>query len=173
MLAGREAVRVGRLSAALGARAGLLTACWLACALGSGLAAWLGSRIAAQLVPDAKAILVAIALLLAAGELALLRPGRVPAEPTRSFGAIVLVLGAAQLTSAAGFLVLALAAAMPVPELVVLGGTIGTGSVLTAAWSAGIGWETRVPLRPLRWSVAGLLLIAGLVTGLSARGLLG
>jgi hypothetical protein len=172
-LAGREAVRVGRLSAALGAKAGLLTACWLACVVGSGLAAWVGSRMGAQLVPDAKAMLVAIALLLAAGELALLRPGRTPAEPTRSFGAIVLVLGAAQLTSAAEFLVLALAAAMPVPELAAAGGMIGAGAVLTAAWSAGVEWEKRVPRKPLRWGVAGLLLLAALVTGLSARGLLG
>jgi hypothetical protein len=172
-LAGREAVRVARLSAALGAGAGLLAACWLACALGSGVAAWLGARIAAQLVPDAKAMLVAIALLLAAGELALLRPARAPVEPTRSFGAIALVLGAAQLTAAAGFLVLALAAAAPLPELAALGGAIGGGAVLTAAWNTGAAWETRVPLRPLRWSIAALLLLAALVTGLSARGLLG
>jgi hypothetical protein len=172
-LAGREAVRVGRLSAVLGARASLLTACWLACVIGIGLAAWLGSRMAVQLVPEAKAMLVAIALLLAAGELVLLRPGRTPAEPTRSFGAIVLVLGAAQLTSAAGFLVLALAAAMPMPELAALGGMTGAGAVLTAAWSMGAEWETRMPREALRWGVAGLLLLAAVVTGLSARGLLG
>jgi hypothetical protein len=172
-LAGRETVRVARLSAALGAGIGLLTACWLACALGCGLAAWLGSKIAAQLVPEAKAMLVAIALLLAAGELALLRPGRAPVEPTRSFGAIVLVLGAAQLTAAAGFLVLALAAAAPMPELSAFGGALGAGAALTAAWSMGREWEARVPTELLRWSVAALLLLAAAITGLSARGLLG
>jgi hypothetical protein len=172
-LAGREAVRVARLSAALGAGAGLLTACWMACAFGSGLTAWIGAHIAAQLMPGAKAVLVAIALLLAAGELALMRPGRAPAEPTRSFGAIALVLGSAQLTSAAGFLVLALAAAGPMPELVALGGMMGGGAVLTAAWSVGAEWEARLPLGPLRWGMAALLLLAALLTGLSARGLLG
>lgn len=172
-LAGREGVRVARLSAALGARAGLLTACWLACAFGSGVAAWLGARIAAPLGPDAKAMLVAMALLLAAGELALLRLGRAPLEPTRSFGAIALVLGAAQLTSAAGFVVLALATVAPMPGLAALGGTMGAGAALTAAWSAGGEWETRLPLRALRWGIAALLLLAALATGLAARDLLG
>src|SRR5690606_39976980 len=95
MIGGREAVRVARLSAALGPGRALLTACWAACLAGCALSAWLGSGIAAQLAPDAKRMLVAIALLLAGVELAVLRPGRVPAEPTRSFGATVLVLAAA------------------------------------------------------------------------------
>jgi len=172
-LAGREAVRVARLSAALGAGAGLLVACWLACAVGSGVAAWLGWRIAALLGPDVKAMLVAIALLLAAGELALLRPGRTPREPTRSFGAIALVLGAAQLTSAGGFLVLALAAIAPMPGLAAFGGAIGGGAVLTAAWRAGAEWEARVPLGPLRWGIAALLLLAAGLSGLGVSGLLG
>jgi hypothetical protein len=172
-LAGRESVRVARLSVALGAGISLLTACWLACAIGCGLAAWLGTRIAEQLAPEAKAMLVAIALLLAACELALLRPRRAPAEPTRSFGAIVLVLGAAQLTGAAGFLVLALAAVAPLPELSAFGGTLGAGAALTAAWSMGREWEARVPIALFRWTVATLLLLAAAITGLSARGLLG
>jgi len=116
---------------------------------------------------------VTIALLLAAGELALLRPGRTPLEPTRSFGAIALVLGAAQLTSAGGFLVLALAAVAPMPGLAAFGGTIGGGAVLTAAWRARAEWEARVPLGPLRWGIAALLLLAAGLSGLGAKGLLG
>ena len=171
--AGREAVRVARLSAALGARAALLTACWLACAIGKGLAAWLGARIATRLVPDATAVLVAVALLIAAGELALLRPSSPPAEPTRSFGAIVIVLGVAQLTSAAGLLTLALAVTATVPQLTALGGALGSGAGLTAAWRAGREWEVRMPLLALRWTVAGLLLLFALATGLWGHGLLG
>jgi len=89
---GREAVRVARLSAALGGGKMLLMAGWLACALACVLAARLGAGIAAELAPAAKAMLVAIALLLAGLELLVLRPGRAPAEPTRSFGAALLVL---------------------------------------------------------------------------------
>ena len=153
-LGGREAVRVARLAAALGAGTGLLVACWLGCILACALSAWLGAGIAAQLAPEAKSMLVAIALLLAGLELAVLRPGRAPAEPTRSFGAVLLVIGAAQLTAAAG-------------------GAMGSGAVLTAAWAMGREWEARLPLNLLRYAVAGALILAALVTGLGARGILG
>jgi hypothetical protein len=172
-LGGREAVRVARLSASLGAGMGLLAACWLGCLLASALSAWLGAKIAAQLVPEAKTMLVAIALLLAGLELMVLRPGRVPAEPTRSFGAILIVLGAAQLTAAAGFLVFALAGATGMPWLAGVGGAMGSGAVLTGAWSLGAEWEARLPLGTVRYGVAGLLILAAIVTGLGARGILG
>jgi Ca2+/H+ antiporter, TMEM165/GDT1 family len=172
-LGGREAVRVARLSAALGASTGLLVACWLACILASGLSAGLGAGIAAQLGPEAKKTLVAIALLLAGIELLVLRPGRAPAEPTRSFGAILIVFGAAQLTAAAGFLVFALAGTTGTPWLAAAGGALGSGAVLTGAWSMGPEWEARLPLGAVRYAVAGLLIVAALVTGLEARGILG
>jgi hypothetical protein len=172
-LGGREAVRVARLSGALGAGAGLMAAGWLACLVACALAAWLGARIAGELAPDARTMLVAIALLLAGLELAIMRPGRAPAEPTRSFGAIALVLAGAQLTAASGFLVFALAAAAATPWLAAAGGALGSGAVLTAAWSAGMEWEAKVPLRLLRYGVAALLLLAAVVTGLSARGVFG
>lgn len=172
-LGGREAVRVARLSASLGAGAALLSACWTAAAIGCALSAWLGSEIAGQLAPEGKAMLVGIALLLAGLELMIRAPGRAPAEPTRSFGAILLVLAAAQLTSAAGFLVFALAGATAAPGLAAAGGAAGSGAVLTAAWTAGGDWEKRLPLNALRYATAALLLAAALVVGLSARGLLG
>lgn len=172
-VAGREAVRVARLSAALGGGPWLLLAGWLACIVACALAARLGAGIAETLVPAAKSMLVAIALLLAALELAVLRPGKAPAEPTRSFGAVALVLSAAQLTAAAGFLVFALAGATGSPWLAGAGGALGSGAVLTAAWSAGAEWEARVPLTMLRYTVAAALLLAAIVTGLSARGLFG
>jgi hypothetical protein len=171
-LGGREAVRVARLSAALGGGGALLVAGWLACTIACVLAARLGAGVAGELVPDAKAMLVAIALLLAALELLVLRPGRAPAEPTRSFGAVLLVLGAAQLTAAAGFLVFALAGSTGAPWLAAAGGALGSGAVFTAAWSMGADWEARMPLGLLRYGVGGLLLAAALATGLTARGLL-
>ena len=163
---------MARLSGALGGGGALLIAGWLACAIACALAARLGAGIADELVPDAKAMLVAIALLLAALELLVLRPGRAPAEPTRSFGAVLLVLGATHLTAAAGFLVFALAGATGAPWLAAIGGALGSGAVFTAAWSMGTEWEARMPLGLLRYGVAGLLLAAALATGLSARGLL-
>jgi hypothetical protein len=171
-LGGREAVRVARLSAALGSAFALLLACWIACAAACLVAARLGADLAAQLAPEAKALFVAIALLVSAVELAVLRPARAPAEPTHSFGAIQLVLGAGQLTAAASFLVFALAGATGAPWLAGAGGALGSGAVLTAAWSTGPDWEARMPRGVLRFGVAGLLLVAALVTGLTARGLL-
>jgi hypothetical protein len=165
-------VRIARLSAALGSGIALLVAGWLACAVACLLAARLGAAVAAELAPEAKTMLVAIALLLAAGELFVLRPGPAPAEPTRSFGAVLLVLGAAQLTAAAGFLVFALAGATGSPWLAAAGGALGSGATFTAAWSMAGEWESRMPLRTLRYGVAALLLVAALVTGLAARGVL-
>ena len=172
-LGGREAVRVARLSAGLGQGTALLVAAWIGCVLACALAGRLGAGIAGQLMPNAKTMLVAIALLLAGLELALLRPVRAPAEPTRSFGAILVVLSAAQLTAAAGFLVFALAGASGVPWLAAAGGAIGSGAVLSAAWAAGAEWERRLPLRAVRFSVVALLIAAALVTALGARGLIG
>jgi len=50
---------------------------------------------------------------------------------------------------------------------------LGSGAVLTAAWSMGAEWEARLPLGMVRSSVATLLIVAALVTGLDARGILG
>ena len=172
-LAGRETVQVARLAAALGSGPGLLVAIWLACFVSCAFAAWLGARVAAQLFPEGKSMLVAIALLLAGLELALLRPGAAPAEPTRSTGAVTLVLCGAQLTAAAGFLVFALAARTGGPALAAAGGAVGSGGALSAAWALGSQWEARLPLHALRYGVAAALVVAALVTGLGARGIVG
>ena len=53
-------------------------------------------------------------------------------------------------------------------------GMAGTeGFVRTAAWAGGAEWEARLPLRAVRYTAAGLLIVAALVTGLDARGILG
>ncbi len=62
----------------------------------------------------------------------LLAPGKPPKEPTRSLGALAIVLLAHQLTDAARFLVFAIAVAFAAPLPAAVGGTI----VLTAAWLA-------------------------------------
>jgi len=171
-LAGPEAVRLTRLSAALGSGTALLVAGWIASIIASSLVARLGAALAAELAPEARMLLMAIALALASIELLVLRPGRAPAEPTRSLGAVLLVLGAAQVTAASGLLTFALAAATGAPGPVAAGGALGSGAVLTAAWWAGPQWESRMPSRLLRPGVAALLLVAALATGLSVCGLL-
>lgn len=170
-LAGREAVRVARLAQSLAQSRVLLVACWLSVATGLGLAAWLGAGIAARLHPDAKTMLVAFALCLAGLELLWQRAPRQPDEPTRSFGAIALVLTAGQLTGSGGLLVMALAGSAGVPLLAAAGGVAGAGAVLTGAWAMAEDWD-RLPLTTLRYGVPALLLLAALALGLSARGIL-
>jgi hypothetical protein len=169
---GREALRVARLAAALRQSMALLAACWLAAAGGLALAVWIGAGVAGWLHPDAKAMLVALALLLAGLELLMLGAPPKPAEPTRSFGAIALVLAAGQLTGSGGLLVMALAAWSGIPALAGAGGMIGGAAVLTAAWAMADDWE-RLPLRSIRRTTAALLIAAGVAAALAARGLLG
>jgi hypothetical protein len=172
-LAGRVSVQVARLSAALGAGTALLVAIWLACAVACALAAWLGAGMAAQLLPEANSMLAAVALLLAGLELALLRPGVAPVEPTRSLSAISLVLSGSQLTAAASFLVFAVAAKTGEPRLAAAGGAIGSGAAFSAAWALGSEWEARRPLRWMRHGIAAAMMLTALVTGLGARGIVG
>ncbi|OYW43959.1 MAG: hypothetical protein B7Z33_14080 [Sphingomonadales bacterium 12-68-11] len=172
-LAGREAVRVGRLAGGLGAGVPLMAAIWASSLASAALAGWLGGWLAAQLDPAGKAMLVALALALGAIQIVVLRTGRPPREPTRSFGAIVAVLFAAQLTDPARLIVLALAASSGAPWLAVAGGALGSGAALTVAAFAGPEWDSRVPLGALRWTAAALLIMAALTIGLGARGLIG
>lgn len=174
--AGREGVRSARLSAGFappaGAPPGLLLALWLSAIATSALAAWAGALLAPQLPGAARQMFVALALLVAAVELVLLRAPRAPAEPTRSMGAILLVLLASQLTDSTRLVVAALALATGEPLLAAAGGALGSGAALTLAALGGASWEKRLPLRPLAIALAAALLLAAAVIGLAARGLL-
>ncbi|BBC74368.1 conserved hypothetical protein [Altererythrobacter sp. B11] len=172
-LGGREAVSTARLSARVGPGGGLLAAIWVSSIVSSGLAAWLGRALIPVLPSNAKFVFVAMALVMAAGELFLARPRPAPREPTLSAGATLLVLFASQVTDAARFLVLALAVGLGSPALAGAGGALATGIVLTVARESAGNWETRLPLAPLRAAAAGLLLLAGLVVLISALGLIG
>lgn len=170
-IAGREAVRVGRLSAALGQAWALLAAAWSASLVLAG-AAWVGARVAVHLHPDGRLMMVAFALVLGGLELLVLRPTPQPEEPTRSFGAITLVLAAAQVTGAASLLVFALAGLGGVPWLAGAGGVLGAGVALSAAWAAGPQWDARPGLqRAARQIVGGALIVAGCWAGIMARGI--
>ena len=173
MLGGRSPLLVARLSGALGRSAGLLAVCWVTAIASSALAAWAGTLLAPLMPPAGKIMFVAAALAIAALELLFARTRAAPAEPSRSLGAAFLVLLAVQLTDAARFLVLALAVATGVPALAAAGGALGSGAVLTAAWSAAAGWERRLPLRAIRLAAAGLFVLAAMIAALSARGVLG
>ena len=172
LVGAKPAALTARLSRELGSGAGLFAVCWATAIATSALAGWAGASMAPLMAPAAKAMLVAAALALAALELLLTRSRAAPAEPTRSLGAMALVLFAGQITDAARFFVLALAVATGAPMLAAVGGALGSGAVLTAAWALGGEWE-RLPLRAIRLASSGAFLIAAVAVALSARGVIG
>lgn len=173
IVAGREQVRVARLSAGLGAGAGLFAAIWISAIAASVLVAWVGSLMAPMIPGNGKLMFLAMAMLLASLELVFLRPGKPPAEPTRSVGAILLVLLAKQATDGARFLVLALCVVTGDPVLAGIGGALGSGIALSVAAMAGREWEARLPLRLIANLAGAALTVAAIFVALSARGAFG
>ena len=171
-LGGREQVRTARLAAGLGKSAILLVIVWVCAIATSAIAAWVATLMAPLMPGQAKQMFVAIALLLSAAELAFLRAGPAPKEPTRSAGAIGIVMFAAQLTDAARFLVMALTLQTGEPVLAAAGGAFGSGLALTLALLAASEWGARVPQRLLSYLAAGVLASIAIVMGLSARGII-
>lgn len=163
MLAGRDAVRVARLRAALGWGGPLLVTAVIAALAGAALAAWIAGELA-PLIPAAfKPIIVAVAIGLAGLEVLLRVPPAQPKEPTRSMGAITLVLLLGMVTDASGFTILALAIATGEPLLAAAGGAFGALVVLVGAIVAGQDWQ-HLPLSALRRIVgSGLLLAAAAI----------
>lgn len=126
-------------------------------ALTCTLAGWVGQLVAPMIDGPTRMMLVAMALGLAALDLLILRPSRKPLEPTQSLGALGIVVLAFQLTDAARLVLFAIAAASPLPVTALIGGIVGGGAGLVAAWLAGDAWEAQ-PLLLIR-RILGLLLI--------------
>ncbi len=167
MLAGRDAVRVARLRAGLGWVAPLLLTILMAALAGAGLAAWIAQELSPLIRPHVKPLVVALALALAAGEVLLRSAPGTPREPTRSMGAITLVLLLGMVTDASGFIILSLAIATGEPVLAASGGALGAVLVLGAAVFAGDDWMA-LPLRTMRMVVGAALLAAAAVIAFSA-----
>lgn len=169
----RDQLLVAQLSRRLGRSNGLLMTGWLVAIVTACIMAWAGQA-AAQILPgEGKTMLVAIAMVLAGVELAW--PNRIKAvkEPTRSLGAIALVLFSRQLGDAGRFLTFAIAAATGAPVLAGIGGALGGGAAVTVGWLMAAELDKERPLRAVRLALAGIVLLAGIVIGLSARGLFG
>lgn len=162
-LGAREQVLVARLSDALGRSIALLATAVASAVTSAALMAWLGARLAPLLPPVGACVLIVAALGRSALELAApvqLRPLR---EPTRSLGAIGLVLFARQIGDAARFVLLALAAAAYSSPAVALGGAVAGSAAAVLGWWAGAARLECLRLGPLRLPVAaGTILAAGL-----------
>lgn len=165
----RDQLLVARMAGRTGP--GILVAGCIAAVLSASMMAWAGDRIAYMLFPAAREMLVAIALLAAVIELLWPNRERSPREPTHSVFAAFLVLLARQIGDAGRFLVFALAAATALPWLVAVGGALGGMSALVLGWIMGEELEKALPLRLIRLGLAAVLLLAAIMLGLQARGM--
>jgi putative Ca2+/H+ antiporter (TMEM165/GDT1 family) len=168
-LGGRDQVLVARWAEALGNGLPLLLTA-IACAVLSAAAmACVGAEFAALLPRRAAEMLVAFALGFAALELAMPVKAKTPREPTRSLGAIAIVLLARQIGDGARFVVFALAAWASLPLAAGFGGALGGAAAVALGWSVGAAGLARWPLRAVRLVLAAGLLVAALFIGLNAR----
>lgn len=125
--------------------------------------------IAPMLTPNARALLLALALVSAGG--ASLVALKQPAISDARAGAFIsslagaLALGIGDRTQ---FITFAIAARTPIPALAAIGATLGGLAVAVPSVLAGETGRAHLPERPIRLTVAVLLLGAGAITGLGA-----
>lgn len=172
-MGGRDQRLIAAFAQRLGPASGLLLTGWLVAFVTAAIAAWVGSAMAGLLPPAAKQMLAAIALALAGVEMLWPRSDREPQEPTRSLGAFAIVLAARQIGDGPRFLIFAIAAAGNSPALAAAGGAVGSAAALTLGWSLASRLARRLPLKVLRLVIAAVLLLAGAVIAIPARGLAG
>lgn len=148
----------------------VIVASALALAGASGIAVALGAVLAPMLTPEAKQLLLALALAMqGAGAF---WPAKAPerldgwrlgAFLTAALGLFILLFG-----DGVQFIVAALAARTPFPALAAVGATLGGLVPLAAAALLGEKDWTALPLRPARYAIGGIFLLAALWLGLGA-----
>ncbi|WP_379922440.1 hypothetical protein [Erythrobacter sp. R86502] len=168
-MGGRDQWMVAHWADGLNQSAALLAVALLCAGLSAAVMAWVGAEFAALLPRRAAQMLVAFALLIAAAELALPVRFRQPREPTRSLGAIGIVLAARQVGDAARFAVFALAAWATLPAAAALGGALGGGAAVAFGWYGGAANLARLPLPMVRRVLAAGLFATAIIIGLNAR----
>lgn len=166
---GRDQWLVAHWSGALGRSLPLVCLAIACAALSAAAMAWVGAELAAILPARARQMLIAFAFGLAALELLVPVKTAPPREPTRSLGALAIVLLARQLADGARFAIVALAAAAPLPAAAGLGGALGGAAAMALGWSVGAQRLARWPLDLVRRGLAACLGIAALFIGLDAR----
>ena len=150
----RDQMLVAGLSLRLGKRISLLIVALTATALTSALAIWAGETLALPASP----LFAGLALIFAGLEMIMRRPGALPAEPTRSLGAMGLAFALVQIFDAVRILLFGLTLAAVLPGVAMFGLIAG------ALASVGLGWGTgsrllSFPLLRLH-RIAGILVAA-------------
>ena len=148
----------------------VIVAALLAVAAASGIAAVLGALLALKLTPEAKQLLLALALAMQGG--GALWPGKpperldgwkLPGFITAFAGLFILLFG-----DGVQFVVMALAARTPVPALAAVGATLGGLVPLAAAAVLGERGWVALPLATARRVIGGVMLLAALWLALGA-----
>ena len=139
----------------------------------SGLAALFGALLAPKFSPEAKQVMLALALLLQGGGAfgKVKSPERLDGWRIGGFATSLLGLFILAFGDGVQFIVLTLAARTPLPWLAAIGGAAGTLAVVAPAALLGeAGWAA-LPLVTARRVIAGLFLLAGFIVGLEGMGL--
>lgn len=151
----------------------VIAAAVVALAGASGLAAAFGGALGPQFTPEAKQLMLALALLLQGGggffrvkSPERLDGWRLGAFATSLFGLFILAFG-----DGVQFAVLTLAARTPLPWMAAVGGAAGTLAVVAPAALLGEAGWTALPLARIRRSLSVLFLLAGAIVALSALAL--
>ena len=146
----------------------------IALAIGNAVSAAGGVWVAHILTPNARALLLALALVFAGiGCVETLKAPdplskwRIGAFATSLFGIGILAAG-----DSVQFLTFALAIRSDAPVLAAIGATLGAGVVTAAAVIAGEKARRKVPIRAIRVGTGILFLAAGAIAALSAFGLI-
>lgn len=168
----KDQLLIARLAARNGASTSLLATGCVTVTIAAIAMAWAGHTVAALLPASGKTMLVAFALLFAALELLWPGKARQPEEPTRSLGAIAIVLLARQIGDAARFCIFAFAAATGSPVLAGAGGALGGMIAVAIGWFAADALPGYGPLRVIRTATGAVLFAIAIYTGLTARGII-
>lgn len=157
---GRDQVLIAALATKLGRRASLLVAGLVATILASfaitWLAAWTGSGLGERLASQ----LAMLALLLAGLQMVWARKSRIPAEPTRSLGAITLAFVILQIADPVRLAILGLGFVKS-GNLYQIGAGLGAAAAIAAGWFANDGLPLGLLRRVRKWLGMGLIALAG------------
>jgi putative Ca2+/H+ antiporter (TMEM165/GDT1 family) len=147
-----------------------ILAALVALAAATALAAIAGTLLAPMLTPEAARLLLALALALQG--CGALWPGKPPERldrwrlggfATATLGLFILAFG-----DGVQFVVAALTAGGGSPILAAAGATIGATATITAAALLGERGWLRLPLNPVRWTIAALFLVLAAILALQA-----
>jgi putative Ca2+/H+ antiporter (TMEM165/GDT1 family) len=152
----------------------VIAALAIAVAAINGLGGAAGALVGPVMTPEAKALMLALALVTAGGAafLPMKPPDSLPDSRLGAVATSLLALFALGLGDRTQFITFALAARTPMPVLAWAGATIGALTVTVPAVLVGERPWLALPLKAIRIACCAVLLVAGLAIGLGALRLL-